>query len=554
MSTSCEGSSGRLTVLVVLGALLAAGCGGGSSGRSARRPPSTVVVLEVTGPDSLDPAVGDTPQALEADWLVYTPLLSYEHSAGDPGTNILPTLAAGHPTITDGGRLYKLTLRRGLTYSNRRPVKASDFTWAVERAIKLWPRAGRLITRRIVGARAFAAGRSRSVAGITTDDATGRITIRLTAPDGAFDNVLALPAMAPVPAGTPFSDEASSPPPGVGMYAIANVVKGRGFSLVENPVWSRLRIPYLPRVAHVDVDVRITHDAEANALAVLNNTADVFDWLDPIPPHLLPRIRQTAADRYAPRVMNGTDAIFMNLARRPFSSLLAREAVRAGLDQNTLVQLDSGTLLKGCYLVPPSLYGHPHDACPEGNSAGDGNLPLAESLVKRSGMAGSPVTVWSPRSSPALPWMAYYASLLDQLGFRASLKVVSDRAYYRTIGELSRHPQTGFAEFPQTIPNPVDFYARLTGHAIKASGNRNWGEVDDPAINTSVQALAAVPARSLSALYRLWNELELYVADKAYVAVLGYPRFPEFVSDRIDLRTLVFSPVAGYDFSSIRLK
>jgi hypothetical protein len=43
------------------------------------------------------------------------------------------------------------------------------------------------------------------------------------------------------------------------------------------------------------------------------------------------------------------------------------------------------------------------------------------------------------------------------------------------------------------------------------------------------------------------------VADKGYVAVIGYPRFPEFVSSRIDFGKVIFSPVAGFDWSSFRL-
>jgi peptide/nickel transport system substrate-binding protein len=360
--------------------------------------------------------------------------------------------------------------------------------------------------------------------------------------------------MAPVPAGTPLSDQQGSPPPGVGPYKIENVVVGKSFSLVKDPHWYGVNIPYVPVSVHVDVDVRITGDARANAQAVLNNTADVFDWPDQIPSDVLPQIERTASARYARRVMDGTDAIFMNVTRKPFSSQVARQAIRAALDQNTLVQLDPRMLLKGCYLLPPTLYGHAGNACPEGNPAGDGNLALAKALVMRSGMAGTPVTVWSEASSPSSSWMSYYTSLLNQLGFKASLKVEPDQSYYRTIGQLGRHPQTGFVELPQVIPNPVDLYEPLTGQAIEPTGNRNWGEVNDPFVNSTVGALSAVPASDLSAVYRFWNQLELYVANEAYVAVIGYPTFPELVSDRIDLRTLVFSPVVGYYFSSIRVK
>ena len=47
-----------------------------------------------------------------------------------------------------------------------------------------------------------------------------------------------------------------------------------------------------------NVNVKITRTSTANALSVLNNTADVFDWADTIPGSLLPQIKTQAAGRY----------------------------------------------------------------------------------------------------------------------------------------------------------------------------------------------------------------------------------------------------------------
>jgi peptide/nickel transport system substrate-binding protein len=422
----------------------------------------------------------------------------------------------------------------------------------VERSIKLWPGARNLIDKQIVGAASFAAGRAKQISGITADDATGQITIHLTAPSGAFENLLALPAFAPVPAGTPFTDQQASPPPGVGPYTLEQVVPGKSFSLRRNPAWQSFGVQDVP-AGHLDIDVRVTGDPTSNARSVLDDTADAFDWPDRIPSTLLGRIQRQASNRFFRRTMDATDLIFLNVTRRPFSNQLARVAVRAALNQNVLAQLDSGNLLEGCYALPPSIYGHPNNACPDGNKAGDGNLSLAKSLVKRSGMAGSRVAVWSPASSPIRQWMNYYTSLLDRIGFQASLRVVRDARYLPTIGDPNRGLQTGYAELFEDLPNPASFYEPLTGEAITRIGNRNWSQVDDAYINTTVRALAGVPAATVGAVGDYWGRLEIYVADKGYVAVIGYPRFPEFVSSRIDFGKVIFSPVAGFDWSSFRL-
>ena len=49
----------------------------------------------------------------------------------------MPDLAVSLPTPTDGGKTYTFKLRRGIRYSNGRPVKASDFRRALERYLEI---------------------------------------------------------------------------------------------------------------------------------------------------------------------------------------------------------------------------------------------------------------------------------------------------------------------------------------------------------------------------------------------------------------------------------
>ena len=165
-----------------------------------------------------------------------------------------------------------MTLRKGLVFSNGKPVKASDFAYTVERAIKIpWGGSGQFITAQIVGATAFSTGKAKTISGITTNDATGKIMIHLNAAYGAFDNVLAFPSLGLVPSGTPFKNEPNNPPPGVGPYMITNIVPNASFELVKNPHWATMNIPGIP-AGHVNVNVKIYSNVDANALSVLNNT------------------------------------------------------------------------------------------------------------------------------------------------------------------------------------------------------------------------------------------------------------------------------------------
>lgn len=507
-------------------------------------------------PQSLDPGFDYSAQGFEINSAIYVGLVTYRRANGVAGTKLVPGLATALPKITDGGRTYTMTLHKGLVFSNGKPVVASDFTYAFERAIKIpFGGAGQFMTPRVVGAAAYAAGKAKGVSGIVTNDKTGKIVVHLTAPYGAFDNVLALPALSPVPAGFAMHNEPNNPPPGVGPYMIRHVVINRSFQMLRNPYWAKMHIPTVP-AGHVDtINVKVVSNVASNAESVLNNTDDLFDYNDTVPGSLLPQIHAKAADRY--KVENigiSTWFIFMNTKEKPFSSQLAREAVAVGISRAALNRIASGTLESACFLLPPAVPGHPTAPCPYGNSQ-TGNLAKAKALVKQSGMAGTPVTVWTQSGTPTQAWMTYYTQFLNQIGFKATIKTIAASVYPQTIGELRLHPQTGEYLWIEDFPNPIDYYGvLLDGSAILKSNNENFGEVDDRRINSAVTKLGAVPATELSKTIAQWQALDEYVSKKAYVVPFGYPKAPVFGSDRLNVGALVLDPPYGWDPTSFELK
>ncbi len=555
-------------LLAVIAAVAIGACGSSTSSSGAKSSSkssssaaasgaggSAVNMVEGTFPQSLDPGMDYTTQGAEINWITYTGLTTYAHVDGLAGTKLIPGLATALPVISDGGKTYTVTLRKGLMFSNGKPVHASDFTYSVERAIKIpWGGSGQFITPVIKGGTAFSTGKAKTISGITTDNATGKIVIHLTAPYGAFVNVLAEPAMAIIPAGTPFQNQPNSPPPGVGPYKTTNIVPNVSFSSVRNPYWAKMNIPGIP-AGHVDVNVKTSANVSANALSVLNNTADIFDWADTVPGSLLPQINSQAASRFKLVNLGGsTYYLFLNSQEKPFNNQLAREAVATGLNQDAMNRLGAGTLVPACFFLPPAVAGHPTGSCPYG-TPGTGDLAKAKALVKQSGMAGQPVTVWGQTRSPRQEWMTYYTQFLNSIGFKATQKVLADATYFTTIGELKLHPQTGFADWNQDFPNPVDFYGvLLDGHAILPTNNQNFGEVNDPHVNSEITRLGAIPTTQLLKNSSSWQALDEYVAKKAYAGVFGYEKFPEFASTRMNYGAIVFHSVYGWDLTSFQLK
>jgi peptide/nickel transport system substrate-binding protein len=538
--------------LVALGAAVFAGVGTAGAAKTAAAP--TVTILFGTAPDYLDPQEAYTTQGAEALWVSYLGLYTYAHTnAGAAKGVVIPALATAAPKVSSDGKTYTMTLRKNLKYSNNKPVKASDFAYSIERAIKLNWGGASFYTGTIVGAAEYSKGSAKSISGIVSNDATGTITVHLLAPYGAFTNVLAFPSSGFVPTGTAMKTLTNTPPPGVGPYMITNVVPAKSWLGKINPVYAKEAIPGIP-VGTVNVQAKVEANTTTETEDVLTGTNILFDTADQIVPSLLPQVKSKAADRYKKAAIPQTFYFFLNVKSKPFSSLAVRQAVTYALDRRVLSKLDSGNITPGCYFLPPGIVGHPTAPCPYGDPAAAPNMTKAKALIAKSGMAGTPVTVWSEIRQPRTQFVQYYANVLQNLGFKVTIKPIADTQYFPTIGSLKNHPQTGFADWAQDFPNPGDFYLLLDKNSIQPVNNENFGEVNDPRIQAAIKKLNAVPSSDLNSVASQWTALDEYVAKQAYELVYGYQTDPLFTGTGIDYKSLVFQPSYGWDWTSIKTK
>ena len=177
------------------------------------------------------------------------PLLTYKRAKGEEGAKLIPGLAEAMPEVSSDGTTYTLTLRDGLKYSDGSPVKANDFEHTIKRVINLESGGSSFFTGNIVGAAEYEkAGKAKGdISGITADDATRKITIKIKQPSGQFPFILAMDFAGLVPGDTPFTNETKSPPPGVGPFKITSVATGRSFVMEKNANYPE--IEGLPRRA-----------------------------------------------------------------------------------------------------------------------------------------------------------------------------------------------------------------------------------------------------------------------------------------------------------------
>ena len=549
-------------LIVVVSSLALAACGsndGGSEGGGETIEGGEITISQTSQPDYLDPALSYTVNGWEPMWLVYTPLLTYAHEEGTAGAQLIPGLAEDLPEVSEDGKTYTLTLRDGLTYSDGTPVVASDFEHTIKRVLNL-ESGGLSFYEAIVGATDYlkAGDPEGDISGIETNDKTGEITIELVDARADFSNILAMNFAGLVPGDTEFKNLTEEPPPGVGPYVLTESVPNRQFVMERRKDFSDLGIEGVPP-GHVDkITTKIIKDQSQQAQDVLDNELDYMQ--DPPTADLKPTIVEevgpgTEDQRYEEFTTASTYYFFMNERVPPFDDPKVREAVNIGLDKVALAKLFAGELAPGCTFLPPGMPGYDEaldtTECPWGDPNEAPDVETAKQMIEDAGAAGAKVTVYGNNDDPTDKVTQNYAAQLNELGFDATPKILDGGVYFQTIGNEKTKAQTGFANWFQDYPHPLNFYFLVDGDTIQPTNNQNYGYVDDPRINETIDKLELEP--DLEAAADDWEELDNYLVNEAHLAPYGHRKLATFVSDRIDFESTVFHPVYNNDYTSFQL-
>lgn len=496
-------------------------------------------------PDALDPALAMSQEGWSALWNSYIPLLTYPHAEGEAGAELIPGLAEALPRVSADGRTYTLFLRSGLRYSDGSPVRASDFRRSIERLIELNGGATPYFTD-IVGAERFAETKRGGIAGIETDDRSGRITIRLARPRGTFPYELATLAAVPLPAGTPAEDASADPPPATGPYEIVAVRPGRGWSYARNPEWAANNAELLPQLPDGHAD-RIEIDVVANPNTQVDQVErGEADWMTfPPPADRLAGLR----DRYAGTQLLTTPLIgvfyfWMNTTEPPFDDLRVRRAVNYAIEPAALERIYAGQMEPLQQILPPGMPGsEPFAPYPR-------NLQRARALIAAADPSEREVTVWTNNFPTSEEAGEYYAGVLEELGFETELKALSTTNYFGVISNLNTPDlDTGWGNWLLEIPHPNSYFEpQLTSGAINETNNYNWAQFAGRRFDAAVEKLRREPLGPT-------QEAAYARLDRAYMreapwAPFGQLTLTTFVSENVDADEVVISPVYGQDLAS----
>jgi peptide/nickel transport system substrate-binding protein len=475
------------------------------------------LVLLSQGPfTSMDPAIEYEIFPPQLHGLAYDALVTFDHTGGAKGLQIVPDLALAVPVPSDGGLTYALRLRPGIRYSDGRFVRAQDVRRAFERLFRVRSPVAPAFQAIVGSARCGVAFCDLSH-GITTDDARGSIVFHLTRVDTEFLYKLAFVFTAPVPPGAPWTEMKTTPFPGTGPYRIAKATR-RTVVLVRNRFfheWSHAAQP------NGNPDEIVWRFGLSPAQEVRAIEAGRADWMfDNVPAEVLSSLRRERRSQLHPNVAPETDFVAIDTHNRPFDDVRVRRALNLAIDRKRVVAYYGNAARATCQILPPGVPGFvPY--CPYRY-----DLAAARRLVAAAGARGARVSLVGFKDDATIqrPLILYLASVLRGVGLDPQI-VWTTHATFTGAGRPDLVPNAWYADYPAAS----DFFSLF----LECDGVYNRGRFCDPVLDRQIRAASNIEAADPQRAAVLWAGVDRRAVDHAAWAPLANPTLFDFTSARV---------------------
>jgi peptide/nickel transport system substrate-binding protein len=337
---------------------------------------------------------------------------------------------------------------------------------------------------------------------------------------------MAMPFAFAMPKGTPDHDVSTLAKWRVatGPYMISQYTPKDHITIVRNPnfhSWSNVPNGNLDRI---QVQIGVTPDQAVNEIA-----NGQLDWyFEQVAPDRLTALERQYPTRVHNYTRNNITFFTLNIRKPPLNNVTVRKALNYATNRNALVKIFGGQGSPTENIVPPGFGGAhvKHDFYPY-------DLAKAKQLVDQSGTKGMTVQVWSSNTSPQPEAAQYMASVLDSLGYRATVKTLDEGVYYDTMAAQATNPQISYNDWNQDFPEAEDFVDLLfNGEKITNVGNNNGSNLNVPALNKQMNEARRLPlGHERDAL---WAKLDATIMrDYAPYVPFMNRQYPKFVSARL---------------------
>ncbi|HUN78487.1 MAG TPA: ABC transporter substrate-binding protein [Solirubrobacteraceae bacterium] len=573
-------------------ALAACGSGGGATSGIPLKPGESPIGQTLYGKhrggiltvydhedfEHLDPGESYNAEDYTVVYATQRPLYSYPPNSS---TRLRPDLASAPPAISDGGRTLTVHIRPHVYFSPpvNREVDSGDVAYAIERGAN--PNVANPYFPSYFG---YLVGGEKANGGpIPGIETPSRYTIvfHLTKPVAPlFYGALSLPLSAPVPPEFAKPLDAHSPTTYGTEYVVSTgpyMLKanaqgkflgigyqpGKSLTLVRNPRWNP-HTDYRP--AYLDqIDVNIGGEPGVIGRQVLRSRDDVQNDSP------APSVVQEAYEHHPRQITftpgSGTYYASLDNAHGPFENIDLRKAVWAELDRDAIVKARGGALTAQVmtHFLYPGIAGFQAAGGNAGprvdyNEHPEGDPAVAAKYMKLAGYPSGRYTgaktlqVVGSNGEPDEAMAQIVNQALQSLGFKTHLSLLEQSAMYDKYctvpaQEIDVCPNVGWA--PDFSDPQAMLYVTFDGHAITASGNSNYGQVNDPKINAAMEKAALVfgePARG-----NAWAKVDDMLVEQAVAAPEVYTSDADIEGSEVQgVDQLWNSGAWDYDFTSLK--
>jgi peptide/nickel transport system substrate-binding protein len=474
----------------------------------------TFIFAEGSNIHTLDPHFAYDTLSTAACRLIYDGLLDYDYQG-----NMIPSLAAKLPAVSNGGRVFRFELRDGIKFHNGREITAEDISWSLHRLLSEDVGSpGYPFFKSIVGAPEYHSGEAERIQGIVVIDEK-TIEIQLDEADQTFLNALAMPFAYPIAKEHVEKLEAEEGRDAVGRHPV-----GAGpfkFSRWERGVQVELERfeEYWAPAARPDRMVFLENiSADVASARFRNGDLDIL-----YRPSKVHRLFLRESEAWAPYLAEAPSAavfaLGLNCELPPFDDVHIRRAVAFALDRSKLERLDPGQVIAATQILPPMLA--PYD--PELPTQQQFDLARAKEEMRLAGFPdglSEPITLWV-RGESEVRVAQLFQQDLKAIGIEIELKMVSFATYLKETGK-PRVAQAAFTGWHQDFPDPSNFMDILFhSRSIHPENSENRSFYRNPKLDAILdRARAEVDREARLALYAEANAI---LADEAPWALLYYP-------------------------------
>ncbi len=486
----------------------------------------TLRILVSSAAGTLDPQISYIGLTKFFETPVYDTLLTYPKFAGPNAQPVIPNLAENVPQPEDNGLTYRLTLRKGVHFSNGQLLTVADVASSFRRIFAAGsPTAGPYYSA-IKGADICLKDPAHCTLaeGIETDAATNAITFHLSRPDPEFLEHLAWLHASILPASTPPHDMGNTAPPGTGPYQITDYDPTTHMRFERNPYFHEWSHDAQPAGFADHIEVTFGLEPEASVTAVENGQADLM--YENVP---LDRLGEVGS-KYAAQVHIFTPLLYyyatLNVNEPPFTSLKVRQALNYAVNRHAMVIYDGGSAVASpqCQLLPEGTPGYerfcaytagasPQNPAPEWAKP---DMEKARQLVQESGTKGMRVTIVTPSGGKSDNTALDLRSILEDLGYKASVHSISPAIHFTFVQNSDNHVQISIGGWNADYPSAASFLDTLfacSNFHPHSDNSPNMSGFCDPHIDDIMHHAAQLALTDRVASNAAWAQ-----ADKALMA------------------------------------